>query len=107
MSIVNYISEAKGNKEKILAFVTENPHCGSDVICRKFGFTASHCSMYLHRLMRLGLVTQDKQPGMRPLWTAVDLDKVTSMEAKRIIRSTWSDKPRRDYLVAAFFGDAA
>lgn len=107
MNHLNFISEAKGNKEKILAFVRANPNCGTEDIRKKYGFTASHCSMYLHRLMKLGLVTQKKKKGARPTWSAVDLEKVDSFPARRVILNSWSDKPRRDYMVAALFGDAA
>lgn len=107
MNTINYISEAKGNKEKILAFVRANPGCGTNALRREFGFTASHCSMYLHRLMHLGLIETDSEPHARDrTWKAVDLEKVDLFPARRVVRTSWQPEARRDYMVEALFGPA-
>lgn len=98
-------------RQRILAYVRENPGCYTRDVAEAFGLPSRHIGSELDQLARGGAVVCEREEGGRRfLWTATG--KAPSYAQPRCdapiraILTTWPLHLVRDPLTAALFGPA-
>lgn len=100
----------KSQRDQIIDFVRDNPHCNMRAVMEKFDLSAEASCGALLRLKRDGVLKSCKPPGV-PLqtWSIInhgEPGEVDTNPPRRVFASEWKGHERDDMLTA-FFGKAA